>query len=87
MEDFPVLIQDLVMQCPHCQDYVLISAINCQIFRHASYKANDEQIPPHTSQTECERLANGGLIYGCGKPFRIIKDENSNLIAVICGYI
>lgn len=81
------LSEDLVVHCPHCQAPVLISEINCQIFRHAYYKANNEQIPPHTSQQECERLARGDLIYGCGKPFRIVKNEKNENVAVVCEYI
>lgn len=85
--EFPVLTEDLVMQCPHCQDYVLIAAINCQIFRHAFIAATGEQLPPHTSQSECERLFQGGALFGCGKPFRIVKNEHNELCTVICGYI
>lgn len=85
--DFPMLTQDLVMQCPHCQEPVLIAAINCQIFRHAAYKQSGEQIPPHTSQQECERLVEGGAVFGCGKPFRIVKNEQQQLITIICDYI
>ena len=81
------LTQDLVVACPHCYDTILISAINCQIFRHGAYKANNEQIPPHTSQAECERLAGGDLIYGCGKPFRIVKNEINENVVTVCGYI
>ena len=78
---------DIIVTCPHCQDPVLIAAINCQIFRHASYKINGEQIPPHTCQTECEKLVNSDSVYGCGRPFRIIINENKEFIAVVCAYI
>lgn len=85
------LAQDLVVSCPQCHEIVLISEINCQIFRHGAYKANNEQIPPHTSQVECERLVEGKLIYGCGKPFRIVVDKkkegDEKFIAIICEYI
>jgi len=84
----PFLItEDMVVICPNCSEYVLIAKINCQIFRHGSYKINGEQIPPHTPQKACEDLANAGLIYGCGKPFRIVKNENNENSVVICGYI
>lgn len=79
--------QDLLVICPHCQEQILISEINCQIFRHGAYKANGEQIPPHTPKEECDRLAQGGLIFGCGKPFRIVKDEQNKNVVVICDYI
>lgn len=84
----PFLItEEFVVTCPQCFSYVQIAAINCQIFRHASYKINNEQIPPHTPQVQCEALMAAGLIYGCGKPFRIVKNELNENIAVICEYI
>lgn len=86
MEDW-TLQQDLVVSCPHCNEQVLISEINCQIFRHGAYKATGEQIPPHTPKQECDRLALGGLIYGCGKPFRIVKNEKKENVVIICEYI
>lgn len=81
------LTEDLVVACPHCAAFIAISQINCQIFRHGSYIANGEQIHPHTPKEECDRLAAGGLIYGCGKPFRIVKDGDNQNVVVICGYI
>ena len=82
-----LLTEDMVAICPNCSEYVIIAKINCQIFRHASYKINGEQIPPHTSQAECEALIASQSIYGCGKPFRIIKNENNENSIVVCGYI
>ena len=81
------ITEDLLVECPNCAMLILISKINCQIFRHGSYKINGEQIPPHTSQAECEALVASQSIYGCGKPFRIVKNENNENIAVLCGYI
>lgn len=81
------LTEDLIVQCPHCQDFVSIKEINCQIFRHGSYKANGEQMPPHTPKAECDRLASAGLIYGCGKPFRVVKNELKENVVVVCEYI
>ena len=81
------IAEDLLVSCPHCAMLILIAKINCQIFRHGSYKINGEQIPPHTPQAACEELMNAGLLYGCGKPFRIVKNENNENVAVICGYI
>jgi len=81
------LTADLIVCCPQCGDFVAIEKLNCRIFRHASYIANGEQIPPHTPQKECERLSREGLIFGCGKPFQIIVDENNQNKVIICGYI
>jgi len=35
---------------------------------------------------ECDRLTNEGLIYGCGKPFKIIE-ENGKYKIFKCEYI
>lgn len=86
MEPKSELTQDLILACPQCGQLVAIQQLNCRIFRHASYKLTGEQIPPHTPQAECERLVQGELIYGCGKPFQIVENENI-YVAVICGYI
>jgi hypothetical protein len=81
------LAEDLLVECPHCNHLVLISEINCQIFRHAAYKINGEQLPPHTNQKACEELFKAGLLYGCGKPFRIVKNLVNENVAVKCAYI
>lgn len=86
-QDAFALEKDLVVQCPHCAHFILISKINCQIFRHGVYKLNGEQIPPHMSQIECEQLVAADSIYGCGRPFRIVKNEQNENSAIICGYI
>jgi hypothetical protein len=85
MQDFSQ--EEFLVICPQCDAPVWISSIQCQIFRHAAYKINGEQLPPHTAQKTCEDLANAQLIYGCGKPFRIVKNENNENVAVVCGYI
>ena len=62
---------------------VEIKDLNCHIFRHATYKETGEPIPPHAPKEECDRLFDNGLIYGCGKPFRI----NGNNDIEVCDYI
>jgi len=62
---------------------VEIKDLNCHIFRHAVYKETGEPIPPHAPKEECDRLFDNGLIYGCGKPFRI----NGNNDIEVCDYI
>lgn len=75
---------DTIYYCPHCKDPVVIKSndINCGIFRHAVYKGTFEGIPPHSKKEDCDRLISQGLVYGCGKPFRISKNDT-----VICDYI
>ena len=72
--------------CPHCEEYVIIEKINCAIFRHGVLKSNLTQINPHLPKSQCDELKNHDLIYGCGKPFKVINKDNV-FIAVECDYI
>ncbi len=82
---------NILLKCPHCQEIVEIVEIACAIFRHGVLKSNLEQINPHSSKEECNKLIEDDLIYGCGKPFKIIQITNSeNVISyelVVCEYI
>ncbi len=68
--------------CPHCQGSVIVEELNCKIFRHGVFKKDGKQIPPHASKTDCDKWAERGEIYGCGKPF-LVEDGK----AIICEYI
>lgn len=81
MDELPVII------CPHCGLLVLIAQVNCAVFRHGIFISNGEQIPPHLSKNECDNLIENKLVYGCAKPFRLIKDQSCNWIGEICDYI
>jgi len=74
--------------CPHCGGSVLVTPddLQCHIFRHGRFKTGTQQMNPHTSEAECDRLASQGLIWGCGKPFRVTYD-GMRPRAEICGYI
>ena len=63
----------LIFNCPWCSGTVIVylSELNCKIFRHASYRKNLRQVPPHLAQNECERLVSSEKVYGCCKPFEI----------------
>jgi hypothetical protein len=81
----------LIFECPNCDSYVEvnINETRCCVFRHGIYKETYQQISPHTSQNECERLINEDKIYGCCKPFYFIRD-NINILkseVIICDYI
>ena len=76
----------LIVKCPHCHDYVLIEKLNCCIFRHGIFQKNGHQIDPHSSKNLCDLYRKKNLIYGCGKPFKIILKEKK-YIAEICDYI
>lgn len=77
---------DTIVSCPHCGEFVLIQELNCGIFRHAILKTTGQQIDPHSSKDVCEDYAKKGLIYGCGKPFQIIR-INAKWEIRICDYI
>ena len=77
---------EIIVVCPHCNIPILIEKLNCFIFRHGIFIKNGQQIPPHSNKNECDYYIQNNLIYGCGKPFRIIK-ENQQYLAIICEYI
>jgi hypothetical protein len=78
---------EVVVICPHCAENIIIEQLNCRIFRHATLIANNTQINPHASQEECEFYFENKLIYGCGKPFRVIECNDGTFCAVICEYV
>lgn len=67
-----------IIQCPHCQEYIIILELNCKIFRHGIFKKTGEQIDPHSTKEDCERFVQENQIYGCGKPFRIVVLEKDD---------
>ena len=79
--------KEIYLECPHCQELVLIyfDEINCAIFRHGVYKDSGQQIDPHMNKENCDRLFTENKIYGCGKPFKIIKKDDYFL--EVCDYI
>jgi hypothetical protein len=80
--------KELIVKCPHCDEYIIIEKLNCCIFRHAVYINTQKQINPHTPQDICEQLVKDKLILGCGKPFKIIVDVNDDdkITTEICDY-
>jgi hypothetical protein len=78
------MAEPLIVLCPHCFENIVIykNEINCAIFRHGVYKKDNNQIDPHLNKIECDNLYNSGLIYGCGKPFKLVND-----IPEICDYL
>jgi|LauGreDrversion4_2_1035121.scaffolds.fasta_scaffold08208_8 hypothetical protein len=81
------IITDLVIYCPHCEDPIVIEKLNCRIFRHGTLVASGKQIDPHASKELCDYFVEKNKIYGCGKPFQIVKNEKAEFVAVVCGYI
>jgi len=79
-------LKDIYVTCPHCNNIIEIQKLNCQIFRHGVYIKTGKQINPHMPKIECDKLIKSNEIYGCGKPFKVIK-ENNQYITIICDYI
>ncbi|XWV25726.1 hypothetical protein QJ857_gp0053 [Tupanvirus soda lake] len=77
---------EIYVECPHCGDMAQIIKINCGIFRHGVFKKNQQQIAAHAPEKYCKKLVKWNLIYGCGKPFKLIH-ENSEYKAIKCDYI
>ena len=82
----------IIFNCPHCNlpVQVYMKELNCHIFRHGIMKDTLKQIEPHLNKSECDRLYNNNLIYGCGKPFQLVKNnkhKSNDYIPVICDYI
>ena len=79
----------LQIECPHCLHQIIImkNEINCAIFRHGVLKKNGLQMPPHLEKRICDELVRQDLIYGCGKPFKLVKNDKNEVVPVICDYI
>lgn len=77
-----------LFSCPHCNMYIQVSKkqFNCKIFRCGIFKKNYKQINPHMKKNKCDYLVENNLIYGCGKPFKIINNDKS-FITIKCDYI
>jgi hypothetical protein len=73
--------------CPHCLTEIIVkqNELNCRIFRHGIMKNTYQQVNPHLSKIECEKLVTENKVIGCCKPFEIIKNTKS-YVAVICEY-
>lgn len=47
-----------------------------------------QQIPPHAPQSVCDELVSKGLVWGCGKPFKLVRGASGKVETVEkCGYI
>jgi DNA-binding sugar fermentation-stimulating protein len=79
-------MESIIIKCPHCSDYIIIKKINCGIFRHGVLISNGKQINSHSNKKICDNYIKKKKIYGCGKPYQIIKEEETYK-AIICDYI
>ena len=81
------IIKDLIILCPHCTEPILIEKLNCCIFRHGILIASGRQMDPHATKELCDFYIEKKKIFGCGKPFKIVKNTDNELVAVVCEYI
>ncbi len=77
---------EIFLHCPHCNGIIEITELNCGIFRHGIYKDSNEQMNPHSSKEICENAIITNKIYGCGKPFRVVSN-NETYNAIKCDFI
>jgi len=80
-------MEEKIITCPNCNSYLSITELNCGIFRCGIYKKTNQQIDPHLSEENCNILIKNDLIYGCGKPFQIIIQDDGTWIVQKCDYI
>lgn len=73
---------ELNVFCPHpdCGGGLIISSKECGIIIHAQNKETKQQIDPHASKAECEKLIQEEKIFGCGKPFFVERNTVSGKI-------
>jgi hypothetical protein len=79
-------LEEPILECPHCKEFVIIEKLNCGIFRHGIIKTTGKQMDPHAPKEMCDNFLKNKIIYGCGKPFQIIQTGEKFEI-VICDYI
>ena len=80
-------VRDIIVICPHCNNSILIEQLNCRVFRHGILISNGQQINPHETKDVCDYFVSSNMIYGCGKPFRIVTSEQGEHSAIMCEYI
>lgn len=78
----------IYVNCPNCDGTIetYVKEINCAIFRHGVYKISGIQINPHEKKEICDELFNNCEIFGCGKPYKLVKCEEIYK-SEICDYI
>ncbi len=89
MQEYKIEDNFLIFRCPSCNGHIIVNKneINCSIFRHGILKSTGEQINPHLSKQECDRLYASNCIYGCARPFRITFKDGDSYSVVECDYI
>jgi hypothetical protein len=83
------LEEEIVVNCPHCSEPIIIEQLNCGIFRHGQYKNSDRQVSPHMPKEKCLKLLEEKKVIGCMGPFKVINhnNEKEEWKAIVCDYI
>ena len=63
---------NLVVNCPHCSDPIIIEELNCCIFRHGIFKETAAQIDPHSSEELCNYYISEKKYMGVGNRFKLL---------------
>jgi len=79
--------EDLVVACPHCGSPVIVDELRCGIFRHGVFRDSGLQIDPHATRQQIDGWVERSMIYGCGRPFRVVSVEGRGMVAEVCDYI
>ena len=82
------LVEDFFFfNCPNCNEEIIVNKneLNCKIFRHAIFKDSYKQIDPHLQKIYCDKLVEEDKIFGCSKPFEIVR-RDVKLYVVKCDY-
>jgi hypothetical protein len=77
---------EFIITCLHCSEYIIIKKINCGIFRHGVLISNGRQINPYSDKKTCDNYIKKNKIFGCGKPYQVIKEGDEYKVNV-CEYI
>lgn len=54
---------EFIIICPHCNDSIIISKLNCGIFRHGVLIKTGKQINNHASKKICDNYVKNNKIY------------------------
>jgi hypothetical protein len=81
--------EEHIFICLHCGEPFIIAKkdFNCKILRHGVMKDTLRPMDPHASKETCEEFVQKGLIYGCGKPMRILQKSSDEYVVEICEYV
>ena len=66
------------LRCPYCKQLIILNKFVSNKMRHGVLKYKNELIHPGMSNTMALNLAQLGMIYGCGKKYKISVKMQKN---------